>query len=818
MTGMRVLLRLARRDARRDRGRSLLVLVMVALPVAGLVATITFGDSATPTVQQQATARMGAAGAIATAGGPDSDPTEFVRSLPRGTKAEVVSHISGTIVADGVLRAVEISDPGMTAGSLSAGLFAITDGRAPASTQEVAVSRAVAQAAGLQLGDSLDVEPLGPRTVVGVVLDGQHLSRRAVVAAPTSLGGSPASSPYSTTVLLDSPRAGGAPRFGDLAFAPDQEVVPANGWFVETRLAMTAQGRVTRGQGWALTVVGGLAGVEVALVAGAAFAVSVRRRQRELGLLAAGGATTSQVRTAVLLSGVTVGVAGAAAGVAFGIGGAWALLQTSLVERVLDQQVAGLVVNPGWVILCAGMGACAAIAGAWWPARSVARLPVLTALSGRRPVSTPSRRTAIRGLFVIALGAAVTMAVAGQRNGATPFIFLVGSILVVLGTGLTSPFLLEQLGRLAARLPTGPRLALRDAARFRTRNGPIVTAAMAGLAASITVAAGLGTAHANNVAQHEPILPATMAIIDGPERVLDTASAAAAAALAAEVHPLTLVGGELRGTGAQSDVILSAYSVTPELAAILAGPEAAAAITNGQLLSLDPAVDGRWHLVDIDSETGAAVPGPPVLRLDVAELPQPSGPLYTSLPVMLVGTKVFNDAPVKAAANSWNRRLLIADAPLTPAQIAAAGSAVAGVSDELFIQVERGPDTTYQRLQWAAALIGALAGLLIVAVAIALAATEARSDLGTLTAVGAGAGTRRSVAAGRALLLSGLGGILAVPVGMVPALAVLSIAAFVVPVVIPWGAIAIVALGVPAVATVGAVIVASLNSGRFARV
>ena len=43
---------------------------------------------------------------------------------------------------------------------------------------------------------------------------------------------------------------------------------------------------------------------------------------------------------------------------------------------------------------------------------------------------------------------------------------------------------------------SGPRLAVRDAARFRSRNGPIVTAAMAALAASVTITALLGSLEA----------------------------------------------------------------------------------------------------------------------------------------------------------------------------------------------------------------------------------------------------------------------------------------------------------------------------------
>ncbi len=66
-------------------------------------------------------------------------------------------------------------------------------------------------------------------------------------------------------------------------------------------------------------------------------------------------------------------------------------------------------------------------------------------------------------------------------------------------------------------------------------------------------------------------------------------------------------------------------------------------------------------------------------------------------------------------------------------------------------------------------------------------------------------------------MLSGLGGVLAVPVGLVPAVAVLSTAGFSVPVQVPWVTIALVAVGVPMVTTLGAVLVAQLGREDLSR-
>lgn len=826
MTGIRVLFRLAARDARRDRGRSLLVLIMVVLPVAGLVGVITFGDTVTPSAERNATQRLGSADALAFVAGPDAALDGLLEAVPAGADVEVVTYTAGSVAADGRFRSVQLSDQDLSDDGFGVGGHELVDGALPDTDDEVVVSRSLADAVGVGPGDVLDLDPLGEVTVSGLIVHPSRLSSLVVVTAPAALAGTGELS--DATVFLagaDGALASDpAGTLGPVAVDEFGDDLPADAWYVESRDAVLAQGSVSQGERWALLVVGGLAGVEVALVAGAAFAVSVRRRQRELGLLAAGGGTTRHVRTAVLLTGVTVGVGGALLGAALGVVGAWALTLTPFVERVLDRQVSGLVVDPMWIVLCIAMGAGAAVIGAWWPARTVARLPVLVALSGRRPVTVPSRRTATWGVVVAVAGALLTLATAGGIGTLTPFVFLGGSVLVVLGAGLTSPFLLESLGRLAGRLPTGPRLAVRDAARFRTRNGPIVTAAMAGLAASVTLAAGLGTVHAADIADYRPYLPDEVAALEGGDRSLEAAAPIAAGALDAEVIAVGRLDLVISGA---DDARLFPSAVAPDDAVRLYGEEVGDALARGEVIVRDEAATGTgpWTVSVPDPTTGDAGETLGDIVVDTISGPAPDAVAdpdasagvspFSGLPQVLIAPDTVTS--LGGAETVGTSFLLVGDAPFTAAQVDAAAAAVAAVGDDAALRVEEGPSPMMLRVQWAATGIGTLAGLLIVVVAISLAATEARADGRTLAAVGAGARTRRSVAAGRALLLSGLGGLLAVPVGMVPALAILSTAGLSVPVVIPWVTIAIVAVGVPAVTTLGAVVAASVGGDRLTR-
>ena len=71
-----------------------------------------------------------------------------------------------------------------------------------------------------------------------------------------------------------------------------------------------------------MVLIGGLAMLEIVLLAGPAFAVGARRRQRDLALVAAVGGNPAHVRRIVLADGAVLGVLAAAVGVVVGVAGA----------------------------------------------------------------------------------------------------------------------------------------------------------------------------------------------------------------------------------------------------------------------------------------------------------------------------------------------------------------------------------------------------------------------------------------------------------------------------------------------------------------
>jgi len=131
----------------------------------------------------------------------------------------------------------------------------------------------------------------------------------------------------------------------------------------------------------------------VALIAAAGFVVVARRRLRQLGMLAAIGATERHLRLVMLANGAAVGAFAAVLGAAVGLA-AWLIAAPSL-EGVVGHRIEAFDV-PWWLVVSSMLlSVVSAIGAAWWPARAAARTPIVAALSGRPdrpPSSEPFRR------------------------------------------------------------------------------------------------------------------------------------------------------------------------------------------------------------------------------------------------------------------------------------------------------------------------------------------------------------------------------------------------------------------------------------------
>ena len=186
------------------------------------------------------------------------------------------------------------------------------------------------------------------------------------------------------------------------------------------------------------------------LVAAAGFAVVAQRRLRQLGMLAAVGATQKHLRLVLLTNGAVVGVIAAILGTIAGVA-LWLAFAPTL-ESAMDHRIDRLSLP--WmliamVVLLAVLGATAA---AWWPGRTVARLPVVLALSGRPPQPRPARHSAIAAAALITAGIGC-LALSGRDR--VPLI-IAGIVATILGTLLLGPLAIRVLAG-ARDTPGSPR-------------------------------------------------------------------------------------------------------------------------------------------------------------------------------------------------------------------------------------------------------------------------------------------------------------------------------------------------------------------------
>ena len=216
------------------------------------------------------------------------------------------------------------------------------------------------------------------------------------------------------------------------------------------------------------------------LVAAAGFAVLAQRRLRQLGALAAIGATEKHLRLVLSTNGTVAGAIGALIGAIAGLA-VWLALVPTL-EPAVGHRIDPLSVP--WpllfaVVLVAVLGATAA---AWWPGRVVARIPVTLALSARPPRPRATHRSTIVAAVLIAAGIG-SLALAGRDS--EPLI-VAGILATIVGILLLGPVAIRLFARAAGHAPVAPRLALRDLARYQARSGAAL--------AAITLALGIATA------------------------------------------------------------------------------------------------------------------------------------------------------------------------------------------------------------------------------------------------------------------------------------------------------------------------------------
>ena len=457
----RAVVRWAWRMFRREWRQQILVTALLTVAVAAAIGSVTVAYNSAPAED----AEFGSAGHLLRFDG--GDPRLLAAGLAAAEKRlgtiDVIGHRSLTV--PGGVDKVEFraQDP---RGAYGGARLALRRGSYPNGADEVAVTDGVATLLGLEIGQTLALDGRR-RTVVGIVENPRDLSDEFALVSPSSAG-----RPDHVTVLVDAD-AGAVD-----AFVDEQG----------NRSALVGSGppRSNRGaDALAMFSVATVFLLLATLVAAAGFAVIAQRRLRQLGMLAAIGATGKHLRLVLLTNGAVVGAIGALLGTIAGLA-LWVALVPTL-EPAFGHRIDPLGLP--WallamVVLVAVLGATAA---AWWPGRAVARVPVTLALSARPPRPKPAHRSAIVAAVLIPAGFA-SLALA---NRSSPPLIIAGILATILGTLLLGPLAIRLVARAAGRSPIAVRLALRDLARYQARSGSALAAITLalGIAAAVVVVA-----------------------------------------------------------------------------------------------------------------------------------------------------------------------------------------------------------------------------------------------------------------------------------------------------------------------------------------
>lgn len=820
MTGWRPALRIAWRDALRHKGRSILVLVMISLPVLAVSAAAIIIKTADVSGVEGAQRQLGAAdarirvegrGRVVQAPDPrrggwgstgeldlDNPVSDDDVRATLGEDARLLPITSGwsrVRLDDRVIEfstsGVDLSDP------MAEGLFDLQTGHLPESAGEVVVNDAMLDK-GFSLGDELEVDG-STLTIVGVGRDASTRDFPVVLGSPDDLAPDSdnvsewlvEAGPVSWSQVLELNKIGGlVTSRAVLADPPDLA-------------SMAEQMGYDTGQDEAYAVAAliiVMALIEVVLLAGPAFAVGARRHSRTLALIAASGGTPAQSRRVILGSGVVLGLVASAVGLVLGVMAAWALLP--LVQRFQGEWFGPFELPWPYLAAIAAFGLVSAVLASVVPAVIASRQDVVAVLAGRRGDRRPRASTPVVGLVLLGLGTAASTYGAVTSDSGNGAYWIAGSAIVsVLGMILVVPVVVSMVARLSGRLPLTARYAARDAARHRTRTVPAVAA----VAATVAGVVALGIANASDELQNEKtytpqaamgtgsigwgpdILPGEEAPDPGPvwERIEEAVHSAAPEVEVTAVrgpndvydpNGYTSTFVEPPEESLDEGCCLSVYG--PHVAVADAGAELGvegdtasvvdAALAAGRAVVFTGAVDGVAD-VTIRTESWREGVDEPEVESD-------------SIPAQLVGVG-RSTAPASAVlptalAEELRLEVVTVNLRLTGdldrATETRIKESVEGAVDGTHLYVERG----YERPDEAVIILlvlGALGGVLMLGgtlTATFLALSDARPDLATLSAVGAAPRTRRRVAAAYALVIGFVGAILGAGVGFIPGIAI----------------------------------------------
>jgi putative ABC transport system permease protein len=752
----RAVIRWAWRMFRREWRQQLLVLALI---VVALAATVVGAAVATNT-PPPAGAGFGTAQDIATYPSPDPHLASQIAALrQRFGRVDVIENQTVAIPGSIATYDLRAQNPD---GPFGQPMLSLVAGHYPAGPGQVAVTDGVAATFGLKIGDVWHQGGMA-RQVTGIVQNPQSLLDEFALVVPGQV-----TAPTQVTVLFDAPGVTAA------SLGPNvqsrQSAAASNPLNPETIVL-------------ALATVGLLL---IALVAVGGFTVLAQRRLRSLGMLGALGATDSNIRLVVRVNGVLVGVVGALAGTVLGLA-VWLAyrprLESSAHHLIGAFQLPWVVIGPA-----IGLAVVATYFAASRPARSITRIPV-AALSGRPAPPKQVHRSALPGVALLVIAAALLSYSGKSANGGGAPELLLGIVLLIVAVILLAPFCLVLLARAGRQAPIAVRLALRDLARYRARSGSALAAISLGVFIAVLVCVLAAQRYGNVLDYAGPNLSSNQIIVytpnggpggggpggggtsgtaSTPQAEAATARGIASALGSHDIIELDQTGASLQHAAAGRSWSGPVYVATPQLLQAF-GIKASSINPDADILTMRPGLSGisKMQLVyggyfgngggngpgsgngpaSYPCPTGQCVANPVIQEVGAL----PSG---TSAPNTVITEHAIRTLGLHVNTQGW---LIQTPQPPTAAQITDA-RLTAGAAG-MTIETKSSTPSSAEILDWAT-VFGIALALGILAMSVGLIRSETARDLRTLAAAGASGLTRRELTAATAFALALAGAVL----------------------------------------------------------
>lgn len=771
----------------RERSRFRLIGLLIAIPVACLVCLGTIVNLVEPTSDELVRHSLGSAD-IAIEGVDPQDRLLLAKQLigadslcARIYRGNDEISIPGRTLAVSVIAIDTNEGDGL---GIANGMLTLQGGRLPRNSGEVAVSSALLLELNRTLGDEVNLF-YGPRRwIVGIVLDSEDTKAFFVVRTHSlvELGGKQTliaklSSSSDRSSTLQRLQDQGFPLITEEDIRKDADQWTLGFIFVGSCLAFFL----------------------ASLIIGAAYAISIKRRQREFGLVSSIGANPLHWMFAMMISTLLVSLVSSLLGAIIGV--ALASVAHPFLDHLRSRLNGPFELSIFTLLGAISMGGITTLCAVLVPAWRGAQMNIRDALQGSRPEHRSSNRWWIAGallvcgITVLHWFPAIEVMLMGSAR------LLIKPILFVVGLMLLSPWLLRFSSSLTLVGPIAWRLALSETARYRGRNSVAVVAVFTSMSVSVVIAI-LTASLQKTFDQFPSKLRDDQLMISGPgaaeviAEILKKHALYAVAPLTAAFQngqPLRVRFGTLTESPSRHDWIALGDE---ELCRALAMEDAIQPFHRGALLTtqvLEPnaasiaaPVISTWrdghsipyadfhylrtkqpvsspvYLIGIDSKLGQAVqPGPPPNRSLVpwiVRFPQP-------IDAFLVDS-------IRQIASHYPSTIVDSQA------------------------VESGS----LRYTFLAALVcSILLGMIVVLTSLALSFAESANEFRVLCTIGAASYQLRSLVAIRAGYLAGIGCLLAVPCGMVVASSLFGAINFEMRWVFPWKDIAIIVVATPSI-------------------